>query len=94
MARGPFFLQPLHAVSPPLLVARGPTPTEPSPRRSVVVGPGGPPARARARLGQNLPPAQLVENPFFFFLFPFLFPFSYIYLYADILCTKNSLNKL
>jgi hypothetical protein len=52
-------------------------------------------ARARARVGRNPPPppAQLTGNSFFFFFSHFFSPFSYIYLYADILCTKNSLNK-
>jgi hypothetical protein len=54
-------------------------------------------SRARPRsLGEiPPPPAQLAENSFSFSFFPFLFPiFIYIYLYTDILCTKNSLNKL
>jgi hypothetical protein len=50
----------------------------------------------RAWLGRNSPPARLAGNSFFFFFFfsHFFSPFSYIYLYADILCTKNSPNKL
>jgi hypothetical protein len=40
------------------------------------------------------PPAQLAGNPFSFSFFHFFFLFSYIYAYIDILCTKNSLNKL
>jgi hypothetical protein len=53
---------PRHRSTPsaPLPLARGPTPTAPSPCRNPTDGPGGPPARARAnaraRLGQNLPP--------------------------------------
>jgi hypothetical protein len=51
--------------------------------------------RARLRLdGPNHPLAQLARNPFSFLFSLFFFPFSYVYLYADILCTKNSLNKL
>ena len=45
-------------------------------------------------LGRNLPPVQLPENSFSFSFFHFFFLFSYIYAYIDILCTKNSLNKL
>jgi hypothetical protein len=54
------------------------------------------PARALAPGGPKSPPAQLAGNSFFFFFSHFFSPFSYIYvyLYADILCTKNSLNKL
>jgi hypothetical protein len=78
--------------SAPLPLAHGPTPTAPSPRRSPTGGPGGPPARAR--LGRNLPPAQLAENPFSFSFSHFFFLFSYIYSFTDILCTKYSLNKL
>jgi hypothetical protein len=33
-------------------------------------------------------------NPFLFSFFHFLFLFSHIFTYIDILCTKNSLNKL
>jgi hypothetical protein len=47
-------------------------------------------SRARTRPGQNPPPGLVSLESFYFFLFPF----SYIYLYADILCTKNSLSKL
>jgi hypothetical protein len=48
----------------------------------------------RAWLGRNPPPTRLAGNSFFFFFSHFFSPFSYIYLYADILCTKNSPNKL
>jgi hypothetical protein len=84
------------AVSLPLPLARWPTPTAPSPRRSPAGGPSGPPARARPRsAGPNFPPAQLAEEIPFLFLFPFSFPiYIYVYIYIDILCTKNSLNKL
>jgi hypothetical protein len=42
----------------------------------------------------EIPPAQLAGISFFFFFSHLFSPFSYIYLYADILCTKNSPNKL
>jgi hypothetical protein len=83
---------------PPLSLAGGPTP----PRRP----PPSPPHRwaswavslarasARAQVGRKSPPAHRERKSFFFFFSHFLFPFSHIYLYADILCTKNSLNKL
>jgi hypothetical protein len=51
-------------------------------------------ARALAPGGPKSPLAQLAENPFSFFFSLFFFPFSHIYLDANILCTKNSLNKL
>jgi hypothetical protein len=50
--------------------------------------------RALAPAGPKSPPAQLAGNPFSFFFSLFFFPFSHIYLDANILCTKNSLNKL
>jgi hypothetical protein len=47
------------------------------------------------QLGRNPPPGPLSrEIPFLFSFFYFFFPFSYVYAYIDILCTKNSLNKL
>jgi hypothetical protein len=67
-----------------------------APRRQ----PPPPFALARARWAKN--PPSLVSSEFLF-LFPFsisfsffyfFFLFSYIYSYIDILCTKNSLNKL
>jgi hypothetical protein len=84
--------------SAPLSSACGPAPRHRPHAVSPAGGPSGPPAhevaRARARLGQKHPPAQLAEKPFLVFFSHFFSPFSYIYLYADILCTKNSLNKL
>jgi hypothetical protein len=74
--------------------------TAPFPAVSPASGPSGPPARAAARVLAPIwakiipPPAQLARNPFSFLFSDFFFPFSYIYLYADNLCTKNSLNKL
>jgi hypothetical protein len=54
-----------------------------------------PRGRARALARTKSPPTELAGKFLFFFLFPFLFPiFIYIYAYIDILCTKNSLNKL
>jgi hypothetical protein len=50
--------------------------------------------RALAPAGPKSPPAQLAGNPFPFLFSLFFFPFSHIYLDANILCTKNSLNKL
>jgi hypothetical protein len=52
------------------------------------------PPRALAPGGLKSPPARLAGNSFFFFFSLFFFPFSHIYLDANILCTKNSLNKL
>jgi hypothetical protein len=49
---------------------------------------------APALAGPKFPPGPASWEFLFFFLFHFFFPFSYIYLYTDILCTKNSLNKL
>jgi hypothetical protein len=51
-------------------------------------------ARARARVGQNLPPAQQGRKSFSFLFSHFFSHFSHIELYANILCTKNSSNKL
>jgi hypothetical protein len=52
-------------------------------------------ARALAPSGPKSPPlAQLARNTFSFFFSHFFSPFSHICLYAEILCTKNSLNKL
>jgi hypothetical protein len=53
------------------------------------------PARSRLLLlGQNPPRPSSLENPFSFSFPFFFFPFSHIYLDANILCTKNCLNKL
>jgi hypothetical protein len=82
---------------PPLSLAGGPAP----PRRP----PPSPPhswaswaaslARASATpKWAEIPPGPQGKEILFLFFFQFLFPFSHIYLYADILCTKNSLNKL
>jgi hypothetical protein len=82
----------------PLSLACGPVPRCRPHTVSPAGGPSEPPAhavaRARARLGQKHPPTQLAEKHFLFFFSHLFSPFSYIYLYADILCTKNSLNKL
>jgi hypothetical protein len=50
--------------------------------------------RASALGWDEIPPTQLAGNPFSFSFFHFFFLFSCIYAYIDILCTKNSLNKL
>jgi hypothetical protein len=61
-------------------------------------GPPGPirPRRRAPALGwaEIFPPGPANREPFSFFFSPFLFLFSYIYAYIDILCTKNTLNKL
>jgi hypothetical protein len=78
--------------STPSSLARGPAPIVPSPAG----GPARPPAptaRVRARLGRN-PPDPVSRKSLFFFLFHLFFLFTCIYAYIDILCTKNSLNKL
>jgi hypothetical protein len=82
--------------APPLLAGAWARTHGAVPVLSLAGGPAGPPARARAhaRLGRKSPLAQLVGNPFYFYFFHFFFLFSYIYAYVDILCTKNSLNKL
>jgi hypothetical protein len=49
---------------------------------------------ALAPVGPKSPPAQLAGEFFLFFFSLFFFPFSHIYLDANILCTKNCLNKL
>jgi hypothetical protein len=82
---------------PPLSLSRGPAPTvsaasTPAPRG--LSGPNWPQRRAPAPDQAGIPPDPVNLEFLFFFLFPFFFPFSHIYLYADILCTKNSLNKL
>jgi hypothetical protein len=51
-------------------------------------------ARARAPSGPKSPLAQLAGEFFLFFFSYFFFSFSHIYLDANILCTKNCLNKL
>jgi hypothetical protein len=51
-------------------------------------------ARAHAQVGRNPPSPARQETPFSFYFSSFLFPFSHIELYANILCTKNSSNKL
>jgi hypothetical protein len=51
--------------------------------------------RARSRPGgPKSPPGPASKKTLFFFFSHFFFPFSHIELYANILCTKNSLNKL
>ena len=85
----------VNAVLPPSLWRAGP-------RRSPAVAPRGwarwaesAPARSRWRLlGQKSPRPSWLENSFSFSFSLFFFPFSHIYLDANILCTKNSLNKL
>jgi hypothetical protein len=94
-----WFAPPHHRSTPsaPLPLARGPTPMAPSPHRFPLAGlVGHLPARALALGWAKFPPppTQLAENLFSFSFFHFFFPFSYIYLYTNILCTKNSLNKL
>ena len=51
-------------------------------------------ARARAPSGPKFPLAQLAGEFLFFFFSYFFFSFSHIYLDANILCTKNCINKL
>jgi hypothetical protein len=52
-------------------------------------------ARASAPSGPKSPPlAQLAGEFLLFFFSYFFFSFSHIYLDANILCTKNCLNKL
>jgi hypothetical protein len=85
------------AVKPPSLADVWACATAPSPVVSLAIGPAGPPAapaRALAPEWAKIPPGPSSRKTLFFFFFSFLFPFSYIELYADILCTKNSLNKL
>jgi hypothetical protein len=92
----PITVQTLSAPLPlPSMWARA---TAPFSAVSPAGGPSGLPARAAARAlapgwAKITPRPSLLEilSPFYF---PIFFPFSYIYLYADILCTKNSLNKL
>jgi hypothetical protein len=75
----------------------GPTPRRCPPPSPRAVGPSEPKARPPARsrqLGRN-PPGPASWEILYLFPFPFLFPiFTYIYLDTNILCTKNSLNKL
>jgi hypothetical protein len=80
--------------APSLSLACGPRATAPSPAvsPSLLGQPGR--KRARAQVGRNSPPAQQGRKFLFFLFFSFLFPFSHIELYANILCTKNSPNKL
>jgi hypothetical protein len=51
-------------------------------------------ASARAPSGLKSPLAQLAGEFFLFFFSYFFFSFFHIYLDANILCTKNCLNKL
>jgi hypothetical protein len=51
-------------------------------------------ARAPALGGPKSPLAQLAGEFLLFFFSYFFFSFSHIYLDANILCTKNCLNKL
>jgi hypothetical protein len=73
----------------------GPIPAQSSSLSRALISPpeaqhGPPPVPA---LGwAEIPPAQLAGKSLFFFHYFFLF--SYIYAYIDILCTKNSINKL
>jgi hypothetical protein len=54
-----------------------------------------PRARPPALGWAEIPPGLATrENPFLFPFFHLFFLFSCIYVYIDILCTKNSLNKL
>jgi hypothetical protein len=64
----------------------------PAPREPY--GPIWPRRRTPAPDQAEIPPGRLTWNSFSFSFSHFFFPFSHIYLYADILCTKNSLNKL
>jgi hypothetical protein len=89
---------PSNAVSPPLSLTGRPALRRRPRRRFLAAGPTGPQARPRPR-----PRAEWAEIPspgpvswriLSLFLFLFLFSFSHIYLDANILCTKNCLNKL
>jgi hypothetical protein len=75
----------------------GPAPRRRPPPSPHAAGPSEPKARQPARARANwtkIPPAWLAGKSFIFFLSHFFFPFSHIYLDTNILCTKNSLNKL
>jgi hypothetical protein len=50
--------------------------------------------RPRAEWAKNPPRPSWMENSFSFFFSYFFSSFSHIYLDANILCTKNCLNKL
>jgi hypothetical protein len=52
------------------------------------------PARALAPKWAEIPPGPARQEIPFLFIFSFIFPFSHIELYANILCTKNSPDKL
>jgi hypothetical protein len=97
--RAPFPLRYQVAPSaPPLSLASGPALRRRPRRRPLAAGPFGPqsapaPAPAR-RVGQKSPRPSWMENSFSFFFSYFFSSFSHIYLDANILCTKNCLNKL
>jgi hypothetical protein len=75
--------------------ARATAPSPPPLPRSWAGWAASAPAPAPARrVGRNSPLAQLDGEFLFFFSSYFLFSFSHIYLDANILCTKNRLNKL
>jgi hypothetical protein len=81
----------VNAVSPPSLPGWWAHATAPSlPRSWAASAP-----RAHAPSGPKSPPlAQLAGEFLLFFFSYFFFSFSHIYLDANILCTKNCLNKL
>jgi hypothetical protein len=89
----------VRAVKPSPSLACGPRATAPSPAVSPsLLGQLGRQrvrARACARVGRNPPPPAQQGRKLLFFLFSLFFShFSHIELYANILCTKNSSNKL
>jgi hypothetical protein len=66
----------------------------PAPRAAGPAGPPAAPARALALGGPKSPPGQQGRKSFFFLFSHFFSHFSHIELYAKILCTKNSSNKI
>jgi hypothetical protein len=93
-------LLPSNAVSPPPSLpgwwARATAPSPPPLPRCWADWAASAPAPASARrVGRNPPPLAQFAGEFLFFFFSyFFFSFSHIYLDANILCTKNCLNKL
>jgi hypothetical protein len=84
-------------LAPSLSLAGGPTLRRRPRRRSLAAGPAGPQARPRPRVRAKwaeIPPGPVSWRIPSLFPFLFLFSFSHICLDANILCTKNCLNKL
>jgi hypothetical protein len=80
--------------APPLSLTGRPAPRRRPHRRFLAAGPTGPQARPRAEWAEIPSPGPISWRILSLFLFLFLFSFSHIYLDANILCTKNCLNKL